>query len=41
MENLYDARRYFTFINKVGSSVTDYALASEGLINNILDLGLG
>jgi hypothetical protein len=41
MENLDDTRGYFTFINKLGSSVIDHVLASEGLINNILDLRLG
>jgi hypothetical protein len=33
---LDDTRGEFTFINKLGSSVIDCALPSEGIINNIL-----
>jgi hypothetical protein len=32
-----DKKGEFTFINKLVSSVTDYALATDGIINNILD----
>jgi len=31
----------FTFIKELSSSVLDYALASEGIINNILDFNIG
>lgn len=37
MENLDDSRRKFTLINKLGNSVSDYALASESIIDNILE----
>jgi len=32
-----DTRRKFTLINKLGNSVTDYTLASESIIDNILE----
>jgi hypothetical protein len=37
MENLDDSRRKFTLINKLGNSVSNYALASESIIDNILE----
>jgi hypothetical protein len=33
----YDKRWEFTGVNKLGSSVTEYALASSSIINNIFD----
>lgn len=34
-------RGFFTFIKELSSNVLDYALASEGIINNILDFNIG
>jgi hypothetical protein len=31
----------FAFIKELSSNVLDYALASEGIINNVLDFNIG
>jgi hypothetical protein len=36
-----ETRGEFTFVNKLGSSVIDYALTAESVVNNILDFKIG
>jgi hypothetical protein len=36
-----DSRGEFTFISQAGKSVIDYAVASEGLINNLVGVKIG
>jgi hypothetical protein len=36
-----DTEGEFTFVNQLGSSVIDYALASDGIICNVIDFKVG